>query len=975
MKLTTLTLAVILLCSCADPPKDRDAAIDVSNGDVQVCSGVECFRGVCVTRDGASSCLCEAGWNGASCDRCDVFFHDEGGSCIPDLPCSNTTCWHGQCVTGEEGDGCICDVGYAGDQCEVCATGYRSDGLVCLEDSLVTCAAAPCVEANKGVCLPDAETGHVCVCDPGTFDDGGTCVAVGGPCDPNPCSETLRLNCQLDASPAGYTCACNPGLVDNGGACVDDPCLSAVCDQPHRGTCVTLVPSFLCICDPGYIESGSDCVLDPNASPCNPNPCLELNKTVCTTVGNTAQCDCDAGFVDDGGACVLGCDAGTALCAAAHRSIDFLVSTNGFSAIVYDVNQNKAASFFEHLYRNWDDGVWTRDFLFDTYLGIRTSSTNQWLNTLPSEREETLEQTGIIHVVHRVGAFEVDTYVYAPFQLSRPALTLLGKVTNRGTATSDVSLYTLHNYHLGYTSVGDPVHPDALTEAMTYDAASHAYVEQGVGGMFLHQPLGVPTHYGATPDNPWVALNAGQNLADTQSTAVGDDRVAGFQKDFSLAPGEAGWFGVVSAFDAGGNQAALAADVAAAYSGMTADTALQAALDEWEAWRVAPPAGLSAVETQIWRQSEAVLRMGQVRETSDLSFGQILASLPPGNWNITWSRDMAYAVVGLVHSGHAAEAMAALEFVLKADSGGYEAGYTGVPYQVSITRYFGRGREETDFNADGPNIEYDGFGLYLWALGEYVRVTGDNSLVTSYWSVIRDQIASALVTLVDASTGLLEADSSIWEVHWNGQQKQFTYTALAAARGLCEAAAFATSQGDTANAATYLTAGQNLRDAVKNSCVDNTSVLASSLQELQAGTGYHDMATVEAFNWLLLDPTGTVATATFDMYESALRVATGRGYFRNDDGGAYDSQEWVFVDLRASIANRRAGRTATADALVDWVSAQALVNYNLIAELFDKNNSDCDGSIPMVGFGAGAYIIALHERENPSANAPFCGGW
>jgi len=80
MKLTTLTLAVILLCSCADPPKDRDAAIDVSNGDVQVCSGVECFRGVCVTRDGASSCLCEAGWNGASCDRCDVFFHDEGGS-------------------------------------------------------------------------------------------------------------------------------------------------------------------------------------------------------------------------------------------------------------------------------------------------------------------------------------------------------------------------------------------------------------------------------------------------------------------------------------------------------------------------------------------------------------------------------------------------------------------------------------------------------------------------------------------------------------------------------------------------------------------------------------------------------------------------------------------------------------------------------------------------------------------------------
>jgi GH15 family glucan-1,4-alpha-glucosidase len=231
------------------------------------------------------------------------------------------------------------------------------------------------------------------------------------------------------------------------------------------------------------------------------------------------------------------------------------------------------------------------------------------------------------------------------------------------------------------------------------------------------------------------------------------------------------------------------------------------------------------------------------------------------------------------------------------------------------------------------------------------------------------------VSLTDTDNGLINPDSSIWEVHFNGNQKHYTYTTLAAARGLCQASGMAADQGEDALAAQYETAAIALRDALVTHSVDPSDVLASSLEELQNAWGHHDMASVEAFNWLLFEPAGDIGTATLDMFESDLRVSSGLGFFRNDDGGWYDSQEWVFVDLRASVGNRLAGRTTTADRLLDWITAQAMSNHGMIAELHHPDTSDYEGEIPMVGFGAGAYLLALLERIEPQTVAPACGDW
>ena len=114
------------------------------------------------------------------------------------------------------------------------------------------------------------------------------------------------------------------------------------------------------------------------------------------------------------------------------------------------------------------------------------------------------------------------------------------------------------------------------------------------------------------------------------------------------------------------------------------------------------------------------------------------------------------------------------------------------------------------------------------------------------------------------------------------------------------------------------------------------------------------------------------------------------GLLRGDDGSGttnpwpwYDDQEWVIIDLRTAGALAAVGRaigdgtaTANAEALLSWVTAVGIANYGLIPELLSDgtysaeddddlfnpgadNGGEAQGAMPMVGFGAGAYVLAV----------------
>lgn len=668
--------------------------------------------------------------------------------------------------------------------------------------------------------------------------------------------------------------------------------------------------------------------------------------------------------------------------ATAHASWHQYPLSNGHGVAVFDATERKLNLLLEHPYAHRDADSPSADVLWDAYFGVADPAAGhgEWLNERALDDVGYEPGRGVLTVRQSYGGLELRTRYFAPVGIERPAFAMVLEVTNPGPAAAALRTFALVNLHLGTGA------PEATSdgEVVTWDAAAGRFRESGTrsGRMALYQPLPVPTRHAASPANPWPMVRDDGVLTDSDGGVPGDDQVGGYQWDLQIPPGASRSVGVLVVYGDGGDSvlAALEADVAAASPDGDAQGLVSRERAAWDAWSASvrvpsTPGALAAPGAEaLYRQSLVMLRMGQVREPNTPDgrpFGQLLASLPPGMWNIAWPRDASYAIRALSLAGRQAEARDALGFFLTSTGQSFTDEAEG-PYRVSVCRYFGDGSEESDWNDHGPNIEFDGFGLVLWAIGTYLDAFADDDVLTLHWPVIRDEVADALVRLVDPETGLIRADSSIWEVHWDGEQKRYAYTSIVATRGLCEAARMADRVGDGESALRYRSTARDLARAIRHHLLTDAGVVASSLEEKARGWGYTDAAVVEAINAGLLRTDEPAAAATLDHLLANLRVASGHGYYRNDDGGEYDRREWVFIDLRLAVALRALGRTAEADALERWVVDQSLANGGLVAELYDETTADYAGAVPMMGFGAGAFVLAAWERAAPEPLDETC---
>jgi hypothetical protein len=380
------------------------------------------------------------------------------------------------------------------------------------------------------------------------------------------------------------------------------------------------------------------------------------------------------------------------------------------------------------------------------------------------------------------------------------------------------------------------------------------------------------------------------------------------------------------------------------------------------------PKALTPQEKDLFEQSIAVLKMAQVAqyEPSPKSRGQILASLPPGIWNISWVRDASYSIMALSRLGLFEEAKQGLEFMLAADAGRYSHYFhtdgkdygVGTEYQMSICRYFGNGKEETDFNSDGPNIELDGFGLFLTAFSDYVRRSGDAALLKQHGNLIAEKVADPIVLSI-RENHLVRQDSGPWERHLPG--KQYAYTSIACAKGLRDFGELS-SELSIPGRAKYIEASEQLMDGIRRHLVVGGRYLKGNAGGMDPDEyEYYDSATFEAFGFGLLGDRD-LFSSHLKAYEKRLRTMRGgRGFCRVNGGDAYDRSEWVFLDLRIASAMVRFGEKAGARKLLDWVTAQSSLNFNLIAELYGEKTAAYEGAVPMAGFGAGAYVLALMD--------------
>jgi GH15 family glucan-1,4-alpha-glucosidase len=422
-------------------------------------------------------------------------------------------------------------------------------------------------------------------------------------------------------------------------------------------------------------------------------------------------------------------------------------------------------------------------------------------------------------------------------------------------------------------------------------------------------------------------------------------------------------------------------------AGLSPQELVKREISAFERWRAKPPVHFrNDKERHLWRQSETMLRIAQSREPNRADRhgnGLIVAALPDV-YSTPWVRDMAWATVALARMGHRAEARAALLAYFNArPTGKMRAAVNDADYQISVVRYFGDGAEEPFFTQEGStNIEFDDWGEALWVLGEYLRKYDDPALLKTathrgpLYESAREFIVKPLLANIEkyGDGRIVAADTSIWEERQK-DKKHFAFSTAMAIVGLREFAAVAQRAGDEAAR----------RQALDTQALLEKGFAAAFIRDgklhgtLEPGVKNDiDGALIPIINFGVVRDRQVIRDAVNRM--QLLKVASG-GYRRVRSTYTdprifeywYERQEFLFVDLALAELYRKLGRTAEADTMLKRIVDKAAADHNIIpemyvslpCELFPGKIGDPTGAMPMVGYGAGAFILHVLKRERP----------
>ncbi len=412
-----------------------------------------------------------------------------------------------------------------------------------------------------------------------------------------------------------------------------------------------------------------------------------------------------------------------------------------------------------------------------------------------------------------------------------------------------------------------------------------------------------------------------------------------------------------------------------------ADALIAREINELNAWRVEPPIHFASDrEKMLWRQNETILRMAQIQEPNiqgRVNHGLILASLPDGVWFTPWVRDMSYALVGLVRMGHEREAREGiLSWFNARPVGRWKQETRNLDYQISVVRYYGDGSEESDYSGQKtPNVEFDDWGLALWAISEYFERTHDDVLLSTrtyrgntVYESMRDFVVKPLLGNMDVyKNGLIVGeDSSCWEEHQENK-RHYACSTIAAIPGLRGFLKIAEHMRDDAIVKELREKLLLLDEGFKAAFIKDGFVRGVLETDTQPKSEL-DGAVLEAFNLdIVKDP--QIVEKTLEKLQK-LKTASG-GYRRNTGPSNYEAHEFLLIDFNLARVLYKFGKPAEAAAMLDTLVEKSCQDNGLIPEMYvsEKNKDwggaigDPAGSIPMVGFGAGDYAITLSDRE------------
>ena len=219
---------------------------------------------------------------------------------------------------------------------------------------------------------------------------------------------------------------------------------------------------------------------------------------------------------------------------------------------------------------------------------------------------------------------------------------------------------------------------------------------------------------------------------------------------------------------------------------------------------------------------------------------------------------------------------------------------------------------------------------------------------------------------------IVAADTSIWEEHQK-DKKHFAFSTAMAIVGLQEFAEIARRAGDEA-ARTEILSQVALLQKGFNAAFIRGGKLHGTLEE--GIKNDIDGALLAIINFgVVTDP--AIVRDTVERMD-LLKVDSG-GYKRvrsNYTDPAifeywYEKEEFLFVDFSLAEVDRRMGRKAEAAAILKRIVDKAAADHDIIPEmyvavpckLFPGKMGDPTGALPMVGYGAGEFIVQVLNRE------------
>lgn len=614
-------------------------------------------------------------------------------------------------------------------------------------------------------------------------------------------------------------------------------------------------------------------------------------------------------------------------------SASHLVTGNGYGFAVVSPEKGAVTKFYAHPYsfvapdpqNALSEGIETANFI----------ESIGWKGGADSNGEA--EYVGDSHVI-RVHSSRGDLTVFMPFGFAHPVLVLVGHAA-RSCAELDVK--------------------------WSHPVLSQKKIEMGT---LARGPAGMVLSFSGVHERLLIVpLDTGRDVSEQQPLAVSRSWSL-----ISLEPDE--------------NPELVAAELFIWRDRIEAKALVHRELKELEQWRVKPAVHFASEEERhLWRQSEVMLRIAQSREPNRegrYGNGLIVAALPDGVFFTPWVRDMAWATVALARMGHRDEARAAvLAYFNARPTGKMRAETNGADYQISLVRYFGNGAEEPFFTQEGStNIEFDDWGEALWVLGEYLNRFDDPDLLHEktyrgkLYESARDFIVKPLLVNTEPYEGglIVNADTSIWEERQK-DKKHFAFSTAAAIFGLREFAEVAGRAGDEKTGSDVLGKVGALQKGFDAAFIREGHLHGT----LEPGVKNEiDGALIPIINFgVVTDP--AIARDTVDRMK-LLKVVSG-GYRRvrgtYTDPAIYEywyeQEEFLFVDLSLAELYRRMGRAAEADAMLARIVNKAAADHDIIPEmyvavpckLFPGKIGEPTGALPMAGYGAGAFVLHVLERE------------